>query len=170
MVYTDYLWSPGRLTWVKDAHQAKGKPFKGCIFCGIAKGDKRVPSKVLYRDDKAMVIMNIFPYNVGHIMVVPIKHVTYPGDMSEEEYAHFNRLFKNSITMLKKALKPVGFNTGINLGSRSGQSISHLHAQIVPRYKKEVGFMESVHGVKVMPETIDATYKRIKKHVDVLEK
>lgn len=169
-MYTDYLWSPGRLTWVKGARQAKGRPFRGCIFCGIAKDDPRVPKKVIYRDKTAMVIMNIFPYNVGHIMVVPMRHVTYPEELTEEEFTHFNNLFKKSITMLKKALKPVGFNAGINLGGRSGQSVSHLHYQLVPRYKKEVGFMESLLGVKVMPETLDQTYKKLMKHAGILKK
>ena len=164
MAYADYLWSPGRMSWVR------GKPFKGCVFCAIARGDKRIPAKVIHRDDQAMVVMNIFPYNVGHIMVVPIRHVTYPSELSEKEFSHFNHLFRQSITMLKKALKPAGFNAGINMGSRSGQSISHLHFQIVPRYRKEIGFMESIHGVKVMPEIIGETYKRIMKHAGVLKK
>jgi diadenosine tetraphosphate (Ap4A) HIT family hydrolase len=153
------------MKWVKG-----GKPYKGCVFCGIAKDDPRVPKKVIHRDDKVMVIMNIFPYNVGHVQVVPIRHVTLPDELTEEEFAHFNDMFRKTLKMLKKALDPVGFNAGMNLGSRSGQSISHLHLQVVPRYKKEVGFMESLFGTKVMPETLDKTFKRIKKHAEILKK
>ena len=164
-MYSDYLWSPGRMKWVKNA-----KPYKGCVFCGIAKKDARVPRKEIYRDKLMMVIMNIFPYNVGHLQVVPLKHVEWPEQLTEEEYAHFFGLVKKTMILLKKAMNPVGFNAGMNIGGSSGQSITHLHFQIVPRYKKEVGFMESLMGTKVMPETLDATYKKIMKHADLLKK
>jgi diadenosine tetraphosphate (Ap4A) HIT family hydrolase len=163
-MYSDYLWSPGRMKWVKNA-----KPYKGCVFCGIAKNDPRVPKKVIYKDKLMMVIMNIFPYNVGHLQVVPLRHVEWPEQLTEEEYAHFFDLVKKTMILLKKALNPVGFNAGMNLGVSSGQSINHLHFQIVPRYKKEIGFMESLMGVKVMPETLDATYRKIMKHADLLK-
>ncbi len=164
-MYADYLWSPARMAWVGD----KGKPYKGCVFCGIAKNDPAVPKKVLYKDKTLMVIMNIFPYNVGHLQVVPLRHVTYPEELPEDEFAHFFRTFRKTLILLKKALNPVGFNVGMNLGESSGQSINHLHLQIVPRFKKEVGFMESLMGVKVMPETLDQTYKKLMKHIDVLK-
>jgi ATP adenylyltransferase len=163
-MYFEYLWSPGRMAWVKNI-----KPYKGCVFCGIAKNDPKVPKKVIYRDKTMMVIMNIFPYNVGHLQIVPIRHVEWPEELNPGEYAHMNELFRKTIQLLRKALNPVGFNTGMNLGSSSGQSITHLHKQIVPRYKKEVGFMETLNGIKVMPETLDATYKKIMKHADTLK-
>ena len=164
-MYADYLWSPGRMAWVKNK-----KPYKGCVFCGIARNDPRIPKKVLYKDKTVMVIMNIFPYNVGHLQVVPIRHVEWPEDLTSEEFDHFNDMFRRTIKLQKKALNPVGFNAGMNLGGHSGQSITHLHFQVVPRYNKEVGFMESLNGVKVMPETLDQTYKKLMKHVDILKK
>jgi diadenosine tetraphosphate (Ap4A) HIT family hydrolase len=163
-MYSDYLWSPGRMKWVKNA-----KPYNGCVFCGIAKNDSRVPKKIIYRDKLMMVIMNIFPYNVGHLQVVPLRHVEWPEQLTEEEFTQFFSLIKKTMILLKKAMNPVGFNAGMNLGVSSGQSITHLHFQIVPRYKKEVGFMESLMGTKVMPETLDATYKRLMKHADLLK-
>jgi ATP adenylyltransferase len=164
-MYTDYLWSPGRMKWVAGA-----KPYKGCVFCGIAKNDPKVLKKVIYRDKTMMVIMNIFPYNVGHLQVVPRRHVEWLEDLSDEEYSHFDGLIRKTVKLLKKSLNPIGFNVGMNLGKHSGQSITHLHCQIVPRYAKEVGFMESIMGTKVMPETLDQTYKRIMKHADILKK
>ncbi len=164
-MYRDYLWSPGRMKWV-----GKRKPYKGCVFCGIARDDPRVPKKVIYRDSLLMVIMNIFPYNVGHLQVVPLRHVEWPEQLTEEEFTHFCDMIKRTIRLLRKALSPVGFNAGMNLGSSSGQSITHLHFQIVPRYAKEAGFMESLMGTKVMPETLDQTYKRIMRHADILKK
>jgi diadenosine tetraphosphate (Ap4A) HIT family hydrolase len=164
-MYRDYLWSPGRMKWV-----GKRNPYKGCVFCGIARNDPRVPKKVIYRDKLLMVIMNIFPYNVGHLQVVPLRHVEWPEQLTEEEFSHFCNMIKRTIRLLRKALNPVGFNAGMNLGVSSGQSITHLHFQIVPRYAKEAGFMESLMGTKVMPETLDQTYKRIMRHVDILKK
>jgi ATP adenylyltransferase len=164
-MYCDYLWSPKRMKWVKGKN-----PYKGCVFCGIAKNDPRVPKKVVFKDENLMVIMNIFPYNVGHLQVVPLRHVNWPNELNGEEFQHFNEMFKKTIELLKKSLNPIGFNVGMNLGGHSGQSISHLHLQIVPRYAKEVGFMESILGTKVMPETLDQTYKKIMKHADILKK
>ncbi len=164
-MYFEYLWAPDRMKWVKNM-----KPYKGCVFCGIAKNDPKVPKKVIHRDDLMMVIMNIFPYNVGHVQIVPVRHVEWPEDLTKEEHEHFFSLLPRVISMLRKALNPIGFNTGMNLGSSSGQSITHLHMQVVPRYRKEVGFMETLHGVKVMPETLDATYKKIMKHAGELKK
>ncbi len=164
-MYFEYLWSPGRMKWVK-----KARPYKGCVFCGIAKDDPKVPKKVIYKDDVVLVVMNIFPYNVGHVQVIPRRHAEWFGDLTEEEYLHFTKMIRKTVKMLKVALKPTGFNVGFNLGTHSGQSITHLHCQIVPRYAKEVGFMESLLGTKVMPESLHATYMRIKKHADILKK
>ena len=164
-MYFEYLWSPGRMKWVKDV-----KPYKGCVFCGIAKKDPAVPRKEIYRDKLMMVIMNIFPYNVGHLQVIPLRHVEWPEELTDEEFDHLFELMKKATKLLKKALDPVGFNVGMNLGTSSGQSITHLHLQIVPRYKREVGFMESLSGIKVMPQSLDETHKRLMKHADILKK
>jgi diadenosine tetraphosphate (Ap4A) HIT family hydrolase len=164
-MYLEYLWATSRSTWVKKPH----KKVKGCIFCGIAKGDKSIPSKVLYKDPDMMVIMNIFPYNVGHIQVVPIRHVKKLEDMTEDDFNKFFRMGKKAIMFLDKALNPAGFNIGINLGEVAGASIEHVHMQIVPRYNREVGFMETTSHTKVMPENLDQTHKKLMKFADLLK-
>ncbi len=170
-MYKDYLWSPVRMKWVsRAALKDTSKPPGGCTFCRIARNDPRVPKKVVYRDDMVMVLMNIFPYNPGHLQVVPLRHVEWPEQLTEEEYQHFCSLIKKTIKLLRKALNPMGFNAGMNIGKSSGQSIGHLHFQIVPRYAKEAGFMEAISDTKVMPETLDQTYKRIMRHADILKK
>jgi ATP adenylyltransferase len=147
----------------------RDKP-KGCIFCGIAKNDPKIPKKVIYKDKLVMVIMNIFPYNVGHLQVVPLRHVEWPEQLSDEEFSHFFNMIKKAFILLRKALNPSGFNAGMNLGRYSGQSISHLHFQIVPRYSPDSVFMESISYTKVMPLNLEQTHKRIMKYADILKK
>ena len=165
-MHAEYLWAPGRLEWVTRLH--KNMP-KGCIFCRIAGDDARVPSRTLYKDKTVMVIMNIFPYNPGHLQVVPVRHVEWPDQLTKEEQAAFYGMVNKTIKLLKKSQNPEGFNIGMNLGRTAGQSITHLHYQIVPRYASDAGFTDTIAGTKVMPETLDQTYKRLMKHVDILK-
>lgn len=164
-MYMEYIWATSRSKWVRKPH----KKIKGCIFCGIARGDKKIPAKVVYKDKDMMVVMNIFPYNPGHLQVVPINHVKNLEDLSEDEFNKFFRMGKKCIMLLKKALNQAGFNIGINIGEVAGASIEHLHMQIVPRYTREVGFMETTSHTKVMPESLDQTHKRLMKFVDILK-
>lgn len=116
-----------------------------------------------------MVIMNIFPYNVGHLEVVPIRHVKDIEDLFMEEFLKFFQMIKKSVVLLKKAMKPEGLNIGFNLGEFSGASIPHLHAQIVPRYKRDLGFMEATAETKVMSEGLEDTYKKLMKFKNILK-
>lgn len=159
-----YLWATSRKKWVK-----KPKKPKGCLFCGIARGDPKIFAKVIHKDKDMMVIMNIFPYNVGHLEVVPIRHVTDLEDLSREEFVKFFQMIKKSVVLLKKAMKPEGLNIGFNLGEFSGASIPHLHAQIVPRYKRDLGFMEATAETKVMSEGLEDTYKKLMKFKNILK-
>ena len=164
-MYLEYLWATSRGKWVRKPHLKKD----GCIFCRIAKGDKSIPSKVVYKDKDFMVIMNIFPYNPGHLQIVPIRHVNSLDELSEDEFNKFFMMGKKCITLLKKAMNPLGFNVGINIGEVAGASIQHLHMQIVPRYKREVGFMEIIGQTKVMPMGLDEVHKTLLKHIDLLK-
>jgi len=156
---THYLLAENRIKWVTK------KESNRCIFCEIAKGNKKIPQKVLYKDRDVMVIMNIYPYNTGHLQVLPTRHVKTLEELSDEEYTKLFEFVKKSVIVLRKALKPVGFNIGINIGKNvAGASIEHLHVHIVPRYKRDFGFMEIISSTKVLPESIDNTYKRLLKY------
>ena len=158
MLFNSWLYTR-RMSWV-----TKSKP-KGCLFCRIAKGDKRVPSRVLYRGKKTMVIMNLFPYNTGHLEVVPIRHVKDLTELTEEELEDLWKRIVKSMELLKRALRPEGFN----IGELAGASIEHLHVHIVPRFKRDFGFMEVTGKTRVMPEPIDRTYKKLKQYSSLLE-
>ena len=160
-MYESWLYT-NRLRWV-----AKNKP-KGCLFCRIAKGDKKVPSKILYKDEDVMVIMNLFPYNTGHLEVIPIRHVVNLEELTQEEFSKLFEMMRKCIKLLKKVLKPVGFNIGLNIGNVSGASISHSHIHIVPLFKTDFGFMETIARTKVMPESIDKSYKKLMKEIKIL--
>jgi len=163
-MFRHYLWATSRLKYILN------RP-KGCIFCNIVKGDPNTPSRILYKDKEMMVIMNMYPYNVGHLQVVPVRHVTQLEELSEIEFQKLWDLVKKSVVLLKKALNPPGFNIGMNIGGEiSGGSILHLHVQIVPRYKRDAGFMEVTADTKVMPQSIDETYKILMKHADILKR
>ncbi len=162
-MFGNYLWATSRKEWIKE------KP-KGCIFCGIARDDPKIPKKVLHKDEKLMVIMNVFPYNVGHLQVVPIKHVETLGEMEDGEMTDLFRMVRKATVLLKKTLRPEGFNIGINMGGEvAGGSIGHIHVQVVPRYKKDLGFMEVTADTKVMPESLEETYKKLMKKADILK-
>jgi len=162
MLYSSWLYTK-RMGWV-----TKSKP-KGCIFCRIAKGDKRVPSRILYRGKKTMVIMNLFPYNTGHLEVIPIRHVKDLSELTEEELQDLWRRIVKSMRLLRRVLKPQGFNVGINIGELAGASVEHLHVHIVPRFRRDFGFMEVTGETRVMPESIDETFDKLKQHVKLLE-
>ena len=165
-MYRNYLWASSRLSYVKKKHGQ----IKGCLFCNIAKDDPDTPKKVLWKDKDMMVIMNIFPYNTGHLEVVPVRHVVGPDEMSEKEYQKMWEIVRRTVLLLKKALNAPAFNIGINLGGDlAGGSILHLHVQIVPRYVRDSGFMEATASTKVMPQSLDETFKILKKHVGVLK-
>ena len=160
--FGSYLWATSRRKYV-------GKKHKGCIFCGISKKDPNVPRKELYRNDELMVVLNVFPYNRGHVEVVPRKHVFSITDLSEDELTRLFVMVQKVIKLLNKAYKPAGINVGINMGEYAGASAEHLHVQIVPRYKRETGFMEVTADTRVMSETVDQTLKNLKKYKYMLE-
>jgi len=165
-MYKNYLWATSRMKYVKKKH----KQIKGCLFCNIAKDDPETPKKLLWKDKDMMVIMNIFPYNVGHLEVVPTRHVEWPEQMTREDYQKMWEIVRRTVLLLKKALNAPAFNIGINLGGDlAGGSILHLHVQIVPRYVRDSGFMEATNSTKVMPQSLEQTYRILKKHISVLK-
>jgi diadenosine tetraphosphate (Ap4A) HIT family hydrolase len=162
----NWLNAPERMKWV----QSPEKRPKGCVFCKIAKGQKGVKSLVLHKGKNFMVVMNPYPYNTGHSMVIPIAHKKTMEELTDKQVAEMFVIVKKVIKMLKKTIGPIGFNVGLNQGgSCSGASIEHLHVHIVPRFKTDFGFIDIIGGTKVLPEEVGETFKRLKKHEKMLE-
>lgn len=153
----DRLWAPWRMTYILD----EDKP-GGCIFC-LAIDGRGADDLVLGVGPHCTVMMNKFPYNNGHLLVAPKKHVSNMDDLSVEEMASLLGAVRHAVGALKQAMNPEGFNVGLNLGRVAGAGIEeHLHFHVVPRWNGDNNFMTVLGEVRVIPEHIRATYDKLK--------
>lgn len=141
---------------------AKGKrPAVDCILCAVAENDPRVENLVVHREGELYVTLNLYPYNPGHLMVVPVRHVEHIAELSEAEALAVHRMQLRCLRVLEETYRPGGFNVGYNIGASSGASIDHLHLQIVPRYPSEVGFFDLLSDSRVIVEEPRVTRERL---------
>jgi predicted fused transcriptional regulator/phosphomethylpyrimidine kinase/diadenosine tetraphosphate (Ap4A) HIT family hydrolase len=158
----DVIFSSSRGLW--KAHKSD----VSCIFCAIANGNPDIEEKVLYNDKVNMVLMNIFPYNRGHLEVVPVKHYTDINEIGSEEIKKLFCLVQKTISLVKEVIRPDGINVGLNLGKAAGASIEHIHIHIVPRFEVESGFMETTANTRIIDEDINVTYAKFIEKLDIL--
>lgn len=152
------IWAPWRIEYILMRKR------KGCIFCKFSdEKEKDEENFVLFRGRKNFVVLNNYPYNNGHLMVAPYRHVKNLEDLTEEEiYEHF-MIVKKTVEILKKAYKPHGFNIGINLGKVAGAGVEgHIHTHVVPRWRGDTNYMPVIANTKVIPEALNETYKKLK--------
>jgi ATP adenylyltransferase len=153
----DRLWSPWRLAYVTG-----GTSSASCIFCDAADPSPEVPL-VVDRGTHAFVILNLFPYNNGHLMIVPRRHIASLAEATPEELQELFGLTRRAEIVLTEAYTPHGMNVGINLGKAAGAGVAdHLHIHIVPRWSGDTNFMTVVGTVRVLPETLDATAEKLR--------
>lgn len=143
----------------------KGKrPSVDCILCSIRDKDKKVTNLEVFRNELFVVSLNLYPYNPGHLMVFPLRHLTDIRQFSEEEVRGMHQIQQLSMDNLDRLYQPAGFNLGYNIGNCSGASIDHLHCHIVPRYKSEIGLVEMVScGTRMLAEDPVTTLEKLKK-------
>ncbi len=159
----DRLWAPWRAKYIESFSNSNSDEKKECLFCEKARSNEDEKNFILFRGEKCYIIMNLFPYNSGHIMVVPYKHTPNFSDLTDDEMLEIMRVIKKGIRALELALKPHGFNIGANLGRVSGAGIDeHIHFHIVPRWNGDTNFMPVISETKVISELISDTYKKIK--------
>jgi ATP adenylyltransferase len=134
----------------------------GCIFC--AEPDVAAEeSLVVHRGRRCYVLMNLYPYSSGHLMVAPFRHVAQPGDLDADERAEMWELLDRALAVLRDVLSPHGFNAGLNLGRVAGAGVEdHIHLHVVPRWNGDTNFMPVLADVKVMPEHLRRTAERIR--------
>jgi len=155
----DVIWAPWRIEYIKR------KKEKECIFCTGAREERDRENLILLRGTTSFIIMNRYPYSNGHLMIVPYRHVKELGELSREENLELMNLTTKSIEILRADLNPDGFNIGMNLGRAAGAGIDdHLHFHIVPRWSGDTNFMPVIADVKVMPEHLDETYRKLVRH------
>ena len=132
----------------------------GCVFCRAATGDDAL---VVHRGQTAFVILNLFPYNNGHVMVVPRRHIATLGEATADELAELMILVRDAERVLTAAYQPHGINVGLNLGRAAGAGVAdHLHVHLVPRWNGDTNFMTVVADARVLPETLEQTAARLR--------
>jgi ATP adenylyltransferase len=151
------LWSPWRLAYVTGA---TGDAPTGCIFCNTSEPGR--DQLVIARGAGCYVVLNLYPYNNGHLMIVPDRHVASLAALAPEELSEMMRLTRDAEIVLNEAYIPQGINVGINLGRAAGAGVAdHLHIHVVPRWAGDTNFMTVVGEVRVLPEDLAATKKRL---------
>jgi len=151
------LWTPWRLAYVSGGGESSA-----CVFC-TAPDDENAAPLILFRGVTCFVILNLFPYNNGHLMVVPRRHVATLGDTSPEERAEIMELTRIAEAALGEAYGPHGMNMGINLGKPAGAGVlDHLHMHVVPRWNGDTNFMTVVGQTRVLPEELPATADKLR--------
>jgi ATP adenylyltransferase len=135
----------------------------GCIFCDhLAEGDDE-SARILYRGERTFVILNAFPYNTGHLMVAPLRHLGDICDLDEDERAELMKVTSQSVAIIRDAMGAHGFNVGINLGIVAGAGIpGHIHMHVVPRWGGDTNSMPVVGDTKVLPEMIEQTDAKLR--------
>ncbi len=158
------LWAPWRMKYIKSALECSGKGKRGCFLCQLLRSKDDTRNLILYRSDAGFVVMNRFPYNNGHLMVVPNRHVADYEKLKQEESACLQQLVQLSLRALRLEIKPQGFNVGMNLGRVAGAGAAgHLHIHIVPRWNGDVNYMPVLAETKVINEHLEETYRRLRR-------
>lgn len=150
----DKLWAPWRVKYIRNIKK------KGCIFC---KARAKTDEYVVFKTEHSIVMLNIYPYNNGHILVSPLRHLASLEQLKDEEALDLFRAVKKAQKLLDKVLKPQGYNVGINLSRAAGAGITgHLHVHIVPRWVGDTNFMPVLSGTKIISQSLDELYKLLK--------
>jgi ATP adenylyltransferase len=161
---TDRLWAP----WRKAYLRPKGGKPKGCIFCRLLAEKRDAQNYILKRTAKSFALLNLYPYNNGHVMIVPLRHVDSVHALTNREKLDWLDLYEEVRAAIKAKLKPHGFNVGINLGRVGGAGIPHhLHLHVVPRWRGDANFMPVISDTKVMSESLDSVYHVIRSKLKV---
>jgi ATP adenylyltransferase len=156
----DHVFAPWRMEWVERDDK---NPDVDCVFCSFRDGEEDRQNRVVARSDRSFVLLNNYPYNPGHVMVIPHTHTGDFGELDAETLLDHAQVKQRTVAALTDAMEPGGFNTGMNLGgAAAGGSIDdHLHTHIVPRWEGDTNFMPVVGDTKVIVEAVDDTYDRL---------
>ncbi len=153
----DRLWAPWRIDYILREKDDK------CFLCERPKEKDDEKNLIVFRGKKCFVILNRYPYNSGHLMIAPYRHILNIEELEDEESEELFYILKKTIIALKEAFRPEGFNVGTNLGEAAGAGEEHLHFHVLPRWIGDTNFMPTLADVKVLPEHLKTTYEKLSK-------
>lgn len=153
----DHLWSPWRYRYVSSAATEPG-----CLFCRVAAESKDEENFVLLRAERNLVMLNLYPYTSGHLMIAPYAHVATLEQADPEALTEMMLLTRRAESALREIYKPDGLNIGMNIGRSAGAGIAgHIHMHVLPRWHGDVNFMTTIAETRVLPEELSETYKKL---------
>lgn len=155
----DRIWAPWRIGYIKKPRRKE----RGCLFCQSLKSRRK--SFLILKNEYSFALLNSFPYNNGHLMISPKRHIAKIEDLNEQEALDLFKTLKEAVCLLKKTLKPEGYNIGMNIGAVSGAGVlGHLHLHIVPRWKGDTNFMPALAQAKVISQSLADLFQELKKN------
>jgi len=154
------IWAPWRLSYIETA---SSEPRPGCIFVDLPQEDDDEKNLILFRGETAFVMLNRFPYTNGHLMVAPYRHTSNLSELNDQELLEIHQLVVRCTEWITACYKPHGFNIGVNLGEAAGAGIpDHVHWHIVPRWHGDTNSMTVVGDVRVLPQSLEKSYARLR--------
>ena len=154
------LWTPHRMAYIK-AEKPADDAEEECPFCSApSKGDEE--GLLVHRGEHCFVVLNLFPYNAGHVLICPYRHVPLYLDLTDEETAEFTQLTKQALRAIQRASAPHGFNLGMNQGAVAGAGVAaHLHQHVVPRWGGDANFLPIIARTKALPQLLEDVRRRL---------
>jgi ATP adenylyltransferase len=158
----DYLWTPWRYAYVSNTEKSTG-----CVFCEAAKEMDDAKALIVHRGQHCFVILNTYPYTPGHVLIVPYQHLDELRKLPGESAAEMMALSQRMETVLRELYRPDGINLGMNIGKAAGAGIAgHIHMHVLPRWVADANFMSVVGETRVLPETLEVTWEKIRQKME----
>lgn len=155
------LWAPWRMNYIQSGAEER-KPV-GNIFTVLPAENEDEKNGILFRGEHCFMILNAFPYTNGHLMIAPFRETNDLTSLSDAELLEINQLLAKAVKAIQEVYRPDGFNVGVNIGSAAGAGIpQHLHWHVLPRWNGDTNFMMTVGNTRVMPQTLEESYRRLK--------
>lgn len=169
----ELIWAPWRIGYIEGCDRPAPSPLDpglflpgadpGCFLCQAVADAQNPERLVICRDQLSVVVLNRYPYNNGHLLIAPLRHVGHPADVSPEEHTALMFTLTRMIRLLEQSLQPDGFNVGLNLGRVAGAGLpGHLHWHVVPRWNGDTNFMPVLAGAKVIPQSLAALWQLLR--------
>jgi ATP adenylyltransferase len=158
------IWAPWRSVYIGKERGTD------CIFCDKLQSDKDAENYLIFRGQEVFTLLNLYPYNNGHLMVAPKRHIGDFTGLTDSELLEIGKVTRQMVKLLRQAFKPAGFNIGVNLGEIAGAGVpGHIHVHIVPRWGGDTNFMPVLGDVRVISEGLELTYQKLKEALGKLK-